>query len=326
MNRQNFDKNNRVLAILYRAMKGELLNVQALANEYEVTTKTISRYLATIKNFLAENRELVGHTELQYNGQMKGYQLQFDSMLQNEELMVLIKILIGTRALRRNDLLRLVGKLKMLTTCRDRVLVEQLIKKELHRYVPVEHIGQDVIDMVWRLTRCIQSHTEITITYYKANMEKVNRTIQPVALLFSEYYFYLVGYWLNNEGTTDYVPILYRVDRIVGVKEHRRNFELTKDVDFDEGNLRNKVQFMHAGKPQKVKFTYTGDSLQSVLDRIPTATVLSLEEKTALIEAEVFGMGIKHYLLGQGRRVKVLEPPEFVEDMKTELQAMLKNY
>lgn len=84
MNRQNFDKNNRVLAILYRAMKGELLNVQALANEYEVTTKTISRYLATIKNFLAENRELVGHTELQYNGQMKGYQLQFDSMLQNE--------------------------------------------------------------------------------------------------------------------------------------------------------------------------------------------------------------------------------------------------
>lgn len=326
MNQQNFDKTNRILAILYRAMKGEVLSVQALANEYDVATKTISRYLNTIKNFLADYRDLVGNTELIYNGQTKAYQMQFDSFLLNEELMVLIKILIGTRALRRNDLLTLVGKLKQLTTCKDRILVDQLIKKELHRYIPVEHICQNLIDTVWQLTRCIQSRTEITITYYKANGEKANRTIRPVALLFSEYYFYLVGYWLDNEGKTDYVPILYRVDRIVGVIEHRRTFELTKDVDFDEGNLRNKVQFMYAGKPQKIKFEYSGESLQAVLDRIPTAVVLSLENNKAVIEAEVFGNGIKHYLLGQGRRVKALEPVEFVEDMKHELKAMLARY
>lgn len=297
-----------------------------MANEYDVATKTISRYLNTIKNFLADYRDLVGNTELIYNGQTKVYQLQFDSFLLNEELMVLIRILIGTRALRRNDLLTLVGKLKQLTTCKDRILVEQLIKKELHRYIPVEHICQDLINIVWQLTRCIQNRTEITITYYKANGEKVNRTIRPVALLFSEYYFYMVGYWIDNEGKTDYVPILYRVDRIVGVIEHRRTFELSKDVDFDEGNLQNKVQFMYAGKPQKVKFEYSGESLQAILDRIPTAVVVSLENNKAVIEAEIFGNGIKHYLLGQGRRIKALGPVEFVEDMKNELKAMLARY
>ncbi|WP_298703158.1 YafY family protein [uncultured Veillonella sp.] len=323
---QSVDKLMRVLAIFYRAMKGESISVKSLALEYGVSTKSISRDINDIKNFLCDHRELVGNTELMYNGQTKSYELQFDSFLLNEELMVLIKILIGTRALRRNDLLTLIGKLKQLTTIKDRGLVEQLIKKELHRYIPVEHIEQNVIDRVWQLTRCIHDKNEITISYYKANREKVSRTIQPVALLFSEYYFYLVAYWLDKQGETDYVPILYRVDRVVDVVEHRKHFELDKNVDFDEGNLRNKVQFMYAGKPQTVKFEYIGDSLQAVLDRIPTAQVLSLEGKRAVIEADVFGQGIKFYLLGQGSRVKALEPPEFVAEMKAEVAKMSALY
>lgn len=315
-----------ILAILYRAMKGEVLSVQGLANEHQVTTRTITGYINELKNWLADHRELVGNTELIYNGQIQGYQLKFDSFLLNEELMVLIKILIGTRALKREDLVALISKLKQLTTYNERPLVEQLIKKELHRYIPVEHIEQDVMDRVWQLTHLIHGRKEVTITYYKANREKVNRTIRPVAILFAEYYFYLVGYWVDKDGETDYVPILYRVDRIVDVVIHRRTFELTRETNFDEGNLRNKVQFMHAGKPQKIKFEYTGDSLQAILDRIPTAVVLSLEGNKAVIEAEIFGNGIKHYLLGQGRRVKALAPVCFVEDMKSEIKEMLLSY
>lgn len=323
---QSIDKSMRVLAIFYRAMKGESISVKSLALEYGVSTKSISRDMNDIKNFLCDHRELVGNTEFIYNGQTKAYQLQFDSFLLNEELMILIKILIGTRSLRRNDLLNLIGKLKQLTTIKDRNLVEQLIKKELHRYIPVEHIEQDVVNRVWQLTRCIHERIEITIDYYKANRERVSRTVQPVALLFSEYYFYLVGYWLDKEGQTDHVPILYRVDRVVNVVEHRKHFELTKEFDFDEGDLRNKVQFMYAGKPQTVKFEYIGDSLQAVLDRIPTAQVLSLEGNKAVIEADVFGQGIKFYLLGQGCRVRALEPPEFVAEMKKEIQKMYSLY
>lgn len=323
---QSIDKSMRVLAIFYRAMKGESISVKSLALEYGVSTKSISRDINDIKNFLCDHRELVGNTELLYNGQTKAYQLQFDSFLLNEELMILIKILIGTRSLRRNDLLNLIGKLKQLTTIKDRGLVEQLIKKELHRYIAVEHIEQDVINRVWQLTRCIHERIEITIDYYKANSERVSRTVQPVALLFSEYYFYLVGYWLDKEGQTDHVPILYRVDRVVNVVEHRKHFELTKEFDFDEGDLRNKVQFMYAGKPQTIKFEYVGDSLQAVLDRIPTAQVLSLDGNKAVIEADVFGQGIKFYLLGQGSRVKALEPPEFVAEMKAEIEKMKSLY
>lgn len=51
----NNQKKNRVLDIFYRAFKGEELSVSNLASEYEVSTKSITRDINEIKNFLADN-------------------------------------------------------------------------------------------------------------------------------------------------------------------------------------------------------------------------------------------------------------------------------
>ena len=50
----SIQKKNRVLDIFYRAMKGENISVGKIANEYEVSTKSISRDINEIKNFLSE--------------------------------------------------------------------------------------------------------------------------------------------------------------------------------------------------------------------------------------------------------------------------------
>lgn len=44
------------------------------------------------------------------------------------------------------------------------------------------------------------------------------------------------------------------------------------------------------------------------------------------IEADVYGDGIKMYLLSQGRWVKVLYPQEFVDEMKVEVEKMRMMY
>ena len=62
-------KKNRMLEIFFRAMKGENISVKKLADEYGVSVKSISRDLGEIKNFLCENRELVGK---QYIDQLCG--------------------------------------------------------------------------------------------------------------------------------------------------------------------------------------------------------------------------------------------------------------
>ena len=61
---------------------------------------------------------------------------------------------------------------------------------------------------------------------------------------------------------------------------------------------------MYGGELQTIRFEYTGPSLESVLDRLPTAKVLRVTEKGWLIEAEVFGTGIDMWVRSQGDYIK----------------------
>ena len=54
------EKRNRTLEIFFRGMRGEDISPTKLADEYGVSTKSITRNINEIKDFLDENRELVG--------------------------------------------------------------------------------------------------------------------------------------------------------------------------------------------------------------------------------------------------------------------------
>ena len=60
-------KQDRVLEHFFRGLHGEDISVKELAAEYNVSTKSISRDINDLKAFLADHRELVGNTELQYS-------------------------------------------------------------------------------------------------------------------------------------------------------------------------------------------------------------------------------------------------------------------
>ena len=104
----NNQKKNRVLDIFYRAFKGEELSVSNLASEYEVSTKSITRDINEIKNFLADNRDVVGNSELLYSYQSKTYSLKFNHFLVSKELVAIVKILVGCRALSKEELLEII--------------------------------------------------------------------------------------------------------------------------------------------------------------------------------------------------------------------------
>lgn len=85
------NKKSRMLEIFFRAMKGENISVKSLADEYGVSVKSISRDIGEIKNFLSDNRDLVGNTELKYASSSKSYYLEFDNFLLSKELISVIK-------------------------------------------------------------------------------------------------------------------------------------------------------------------------------------------------------------------------------------------
>lgn len=64
---ENMEKKIRILSILYQLLVGNQVSVAKLAEKYQVSTKSINRDISIIRNFLAENRDMVGDMTLEYN-------------------------------------------------------------------------------------------------------------------------------------------------------------------------------------------------------------------------------------------------------------------
>lgn len=318
------EKSNRMLEIFFRALRGEKISLKKLAEEYNVSTKSISRDINSIQNFLAEHRELMQNAELTYSHKERAYILNSDEFLKNKEFFALVKIILGSRALNKEEILTLITKLKKFTTIQDRKTLENFIRKEIYHYHEVKSDCKSVIDNVWKIVQAIEDKRTISITYYKMNRDEIKHKIKPVSVLFSEYYFYLIAYKADNMS---YKPIYFRIDRISSITEHREKFELEKKYDFDEGNLREKNQFMFPGDTIKIRVEFSGLSLQAILDRLPMAKVVEKNGNTSIIEAEVnHGRGIIMYLLSQGSWVKVLSPQSLADEIKEELNKMISYY
>ena len=317
-------KQYRILEIFFRAMRGEDIYVSKLADEYGVSTKSISRNIGDLKAFLADHRELVGNTELEYSYQDKCYRLYMDEFLTNKELFALVEVMIGARAFSKMELLALTDKLKRFTTAEDRPVLNELIRKEIYHYPEVKHDCESVQDRLWQIVNCIKEHKEITIEYYRMDRKWKTHRVRPTSVMFTDYYFYLIAFMA--EGKVD-KPYYFRLDRIKSVTEHRKRFSVDEIPEFDEGLLRKRSMFMWQGELRTIRFEFSGPSVQAVLDKLPTAKIIErLGDKKYLIEAETYGDGIKMWLLSQGSWVRGVAPNEFVEDIKREISQLQKMY
>ena len=320
----NEDKKDRLLELFFRAMRGEYLSVTKLAGEYGVSGKSISRDIRDLKLFLADHRDLLDNAELRYDYQQKSYQLVMDEFLSSSELLALTEVLIGARAFSKMELLVLVEKLKHHTVVHDRTRLESLIRKEMYHYSEVKHICESVQENLWILALCIDEKKEITVEYYKMDGTYVEHRLRPASILFTDYYFYLIAFKTEK---SDHQPYYFRVDRIKRITKHRDLPAHTVYPNFDEGLLRKRSLLMWPGKLRTIQFVFTGPSVQAVLDKLPTAKIIERHPGGKyLIEAEVYGDGIKMWLLSQGSWVKVLAPEEFVESMKKEIEEMKRLY
>ena len=160
----------------------------------------------------------------------------------------------------------------------------------------------------------------------------VDHRLLPASIMFSDGYFYLIAFKAEKEisAKTDPVPLFFRIDRISRITVHRTKYTPDKALRFDEGDLRNRSQYVWPGPERHIKFEFTGPSVQAVLDKLPSAKIVSREKNGKYmkytIEADTTGNGIKMFLLSQGCWVKVIAPEDFAEEMKKEVRKMAEKY
>ena len=303
------EKSARLLYLYQDFIKGAGIQKKAAADRFGVNERSLQRDIEDLRCFFA-NQTPPG--EIIYDARQKVYHLiELDTAhLSNSEVLAVCKILLESRSMRRDEMIPILDKLVgCCVPAEQRRAVVDLLANEKHLYIEPHH-GKRLLDGLWELGEAIQKHLVTEITYEKLKGgETVLRTIEPVGLMFSEYYFYLVAFIRNIDKDTEFenpddlFPTIYRVDRIRRFHITDERFQVPYLERFQEGEFRKRVQFMYGGKLQKIRFKYTGPSIEAVLDRLPTAEIEKQTEDGWIVRAEVFGKGIDMWLRSQGEYV-----------------------
>lgn len=303
-------KSQRVLRFLMLLMSGETPDKKTLLEQLGASEKNLYNDCISLNQAFSE---MGLRQEVKYDRKRKLYYLENlpESSLTNGEILAVCKILLESRSMRREEMLPLLDKLvEGCVPDQNKRAVKKLIQNEEGHYIEPHH-GQYILDSMWEMGRAIQEQRVVEIQYERIKEPKlVTRLIEPVGLMFSEYYFYLTAFLrdvdreASFENPDDLFPTIYRVDRIRSFQVLKERFHIPYKDRFEEGEFRKRIQFMYGGRLERVRFRYTGPSIEAVLDRLPTAQILEQDEDSWVVEAEVFGKGIQMWMNSQGNYVQ----------------------
>lgn len=185
--------------------------------------------------------------------------------------------------------------------CKNNSKLTKILNNERFNYSPPKH-NKNIIDFICKISVSIQEQKKVAVKYERQDGKIKEYNLMPLGLVFSEYYFYLVGEIIGKDKKYN---VVFMVDR-----------------------FHKKIQFMYTGELVKIQFKFCGDLLEAILDRLPNAKVLRYDEKDSrtIIEAEVYGEGVKRCILSKKELLEVLRPEAYRNEIKETVQKILDIY
>lgn len=323
-------KAEALLYIYNKLIEGKIVRKQEVLDKFGINERTFYRYIQDIKKFIGRpDGELIGE-EVLSDRSKGGYILKgkHERNFNEKEVLAIAKVLLESRGFVRTELKDMIDKLLESCISEDKENIKRIIGNEMINYVPPQH-NKELLDKLWQISNAIKEQKILSIGYFKVGtdgklQEEVSkRSIYPLGLLFSEYYFYLIAF---IEGKSYEYPAIYRVDRIKDLIATDKRYKVDYSKRFQDGEFRKLIQFMQTGELERVKFRFTGRSIEAVLDRLPNAKVIKEKQGEYIVEDKLFGKGIKMWLLSQGDSVEVIDSNKFREEMIEIIGRMRKLY
>lgn len=293
----------RLLELHDRLSRGEPLEKAKIVTMLSIDSKMFQRDIDKLREYYSEK----GLGDITYDRKHNCYRLEKKpDQLTKKEIFAICKILIESRAFNKQEFTEIVDKLLKLCQKDEVKQVYQAIINEKVHYLQLQH-GKPLIDDIWKLRQTITEQHVIEIAYKRADNELRQHEVKPVGIVFSEFYFYLLAFQMDE--TIKY-PTIFRIDRIQKIDITDQTFSIPYRQRFSESEFKKRIQFMYSGELKTVRFVFTG-VLEALLDKLPTAQIEKEVEGGVIVNAEVFGKGIDMWLRSQGDRVKLLEEESY---------------
>lgn len=308
-----YSKVRRVLSLYDRLSTGRIIYLKDELNATGMSDRSFKRDITELRNYLAEKVvDGKGKKEVVYDRDRNCYYMpdEKDTLPDYQKIFAVAKILLGSKGLSQTEMNQVMEYL--LSLCNDedkRKEIKKFLADGKFNYQGPKH-GKDLISMIWHLAQAVEHQNRLKIRYRRLDgQQEVDRVLEPIGVIFSEYYFYLLAYikGVKEEKGQQINPTIYRIDRIQDMEVLEEHFNVSYSEKFEEQKFRDSIPLMFGGDIRRIKFWYSGPSLEAVQDRIPTAKVVKEETGRWLLSAEVIGKGAEMWLNSQGEMINIID-------------------
>jgi predicted DNA-binding transcriptional regulator YafY len=312
----------RMLRIHEELQDGHLTNCSKLARKLEVSTKTIMRDLA----FMRDQLDLPVEYDSQTYSWRYSYPVRSFPTVQVSEG-ELLALLVAQKALEQykgtpyHDQLAHAFE-KLSAGLHDRV---SFSASSSLGSVSFHHLGLSKADLkdFASLSRAVMQCLEIEFDYTKPNTKAERRRVQPYHLANRDNSWYLVGYDLNRKDLRNFAVV-----RMQAVTVTTKKFE--KPKDFSPEKHFGKSFGAYVGKgDHKVVVRFNAEVTGLIKERVWHETLETKDLPDGRLEFTLRLDSldeIQRWILGWGPMAEVMEPKELIEGVRHTGAALGKLY
>ncbi|WP_366290370.1 YafY family protein [Paenibacillus sp. AN1007] len=301
-------KLERLVSIIYKLLNHEVLSASTLAEEYQVSPRTIYRDIDVI---CAAGFPVVSHQGMNGGyGIMDGYKMD-KSLLGSYDVHALITVLTSLSTI-FNDA-RAQGTIERLQTIGDAHQNPSLT-------VDLD-TGRTEPDALPYLREGIMNSQVVQFDYINAKNERSTRSIEPVRLQFKYRSWYVYGYCRSRQDFRE-----FRLSRMLNVHLTNRAFEPHANPS-DEvlSSTHDTLDYR-----SEVVFRVYPDALAEALDHFQQADKQFHEDGSMTMRIQVLqplkASWLWSFLLSLGSGAEVLQPIELRNLLETQLRNALTHY
>jgi len=314
---------NRLIFIDRLIRQGAYPNCSSIAEEYEVSSRTIMRDIEYMRD--------MHQAPIEYDQAKRGYYytepnyyLKAIDIKESD----LFAICIAEKALEQYANTPIYNKLATVFDKLRAFLPERITVNtswaDTH-YTFMRESATAINPGVWEtVSQSLRTHTQLRILHQKAGSEKAaSRTVDPYHIVNYRGNWYLIGFChLRN------AILRFAISRIQKAELTNRTFIIPEDFDF-ESYMGSHFGIMTDEEEYTVRVWFSADQAPYVTERIWHSQQRIVEQSGGSIVLSFPTNSlfeVKRWILSWGADAKVLEPPFLAEQVADELRRAKKLY
>ncbi|MBK3494204.1 YafY family transcriptional regulator [Viridibacillus sp. YIM B01967] len=302
-------KTERMFSILIYLLKKKKVSAEELANEFEVSKRTIYRDMDALSS--------IGIPIISYLGKNGGFTLidnyQLDKFTFNEEekKFLLEGLTLKNELFNNNQLSILQRKIELLKENKEEFNPTiTVLSSTLHR----ESIEEETKVKIKNILSIIEDGHKISISYVSQTANRSSRIIQPLKLNFMDGSWYLEAYCEGKMALR-----LFKLTRI-------RNMEVIQETTRTAYTERNEYIANREMKMEKITLMFSKSELGKLYDFFTEDEISILEDGHIEVAFNYdVNKNILPFILMFGRHVKILSPQWLKDEYMNEIKFIYKS-